>query len=269
MSPRGLYYSGGLHLALLFFALFGLPDLFSDPPEPEPIVVTLEPLPISRISNVKPTPPKPPAPPEKKPPKPAPSPKPTPPVKKEEPTPKPEPKENPVKVEDKEAPPEKKEEKPKETPQEKDELDAILQDIKEKARQEMEQEKQPEAPVDAAPEHAAISDKHDPTLPLSISDRDAIISQIAQNWRVPAGAKGDYTLNVTVKVQVQTDGTVLRAELAAGDRMRAAGDPFFRAAADSAVRAVWKSSPLKNLPTDRYDAWKDMELTFNPKYLLY
>jgi hypothetical protein len=46
-------------------------------------------------------------------------------------------------------------------------------------------------------------------------------------------------------------------------------DPFYRAAAESALRAVLnpQCSPLK-LPPDKYEQWKILELTFNPKDLL-
>ena len=53
------------------------------------------------------------------------------------------------------------------------------------------------------------------------------------------------------------------------DTARAASDSFFRAAAESALRAVKNPncSPLK-VPLDKYDEWKTMTLTFNPKDLL-
>ncbi len=45
-------------------------------------------------------------------------------------------------------------------------------------------------------------------------------------------------------------------------------DSFFRAAADSALRAVHECSPLKNLPPEKYDTWHYMELNFDPKDML-
>ena len=41
-------------------------------------------------------------------------------------------------------------------------------------------------------------------------------------------------------------------------------DPVFRAVADSAVRAVRKCSPFKELQNVYYEAWKEIELTFDP-----
>ena len=48
------------------------------------------------------------------------------------------------------------------------------------------------------------------------------------------------------------------------DRARAMRDPFFRAAAESAQRAVYKCSPLR-VPKDKFSEWQDMTLTFDPR----
>ena len=41
-------------------------------------------------------------------------------------------------------------------------------------------------------------------------------------------------------------------------------DPAFRGAAENAVKAVRACEPFK-LPKDRYELWKDMVLSFNPR----
>ena len=101
-----------------------------------------------------------------------------------------------------------------------------------------------------------------------MSEKDAIRSQFIKCWNVPAGAKDAGNLIVVLRIALQQDGTVSDVKLANNDA-RYAGDSFFRAAADSAVRAVWMCSPLKNLPPDKYDAWGDMELTFDPSDMLF
>lgn len=261
---RSLFYSGGLHLALLIFAIFGLPDLFDTDHEPEPIVVTLMPLPISSVSNVKPVD----APIIKPPPKPltpAKAVKPTPPVKQTQPKPK----ENPVKMPTKDKAPEKKaEEKPKEKPQTKDELDAILESVRKDAQQ-VEDKKAPPKPAENVPQDGAISEKYNPTLPLSISDMDAIKSQVAPCWRMPAGAENDYTLVVTLNIQLNADGSLLKVEPLMNDRLKAASSPAFRMAMESAMRAISRCTPLKDLPSDKYDSWKDFDMVFDPKNMLY
>ena len=41
------------------------------------------------------------------------------------------------------------------------------------------------------------------------------------------------------------------------------GDPYFRAASESAIRAVKMCGPYK-LPVEKYDAWNDVIVTFDP-----
>jgi hypothetical protein len=102
-----------------------------------------------------------------------------------------------------------------------------------------------------------------------MSEKDAIRSQIAQNWSMPAGAKDAHELIVVLRINLAQDGSVMKVELASDSKSRYDRDPFFRAAADSAIRAVRLSSPLKNLPPDKYDTWRDLELGFDPKEMLF
>lgn len=264
---RGAYYSAGLHVAVIILALLGLPSFFDDD-EPEPMVLTVELLPITKISNVPPSQ-KPLAPKKEEQQKKGPA---TPPKKSNAPLP---PKKEAVKVPEKKIekkPAEKpKPKKPEEKPEEKPEVDAlddILKDVRNEAMDPDANKKEVKKP--AAPTNIAKSNApYDPSLPMSISEMDAIRGQFVKCWRVPAGAKNDYELKVHVNVQLRPDGSVISAQLAGGDLVRYNTDTFFRGAADSAIRAVHKCSPLKNLPADKYSTWKDMELTFDPRDLLY
>lgn len=51
--------------------------------------------------------------------------------------------------------------------------------------------------------------------------------------------------------------------------MRYMGDSYFRAAADSVLRAIRnpRCNPLE-LPADKYDLWKEMTVTFDPREML-
>lgn len=101
---------------------------------------------------------------------------------------------------------------------------------------------------------------------LTISQEDALRRQIEQCWNVPSGARDAQDMVVEIHVTVNPDRTVKAAEIVSNIP---ADDPFFRAAAESAKRAILnpKCSPLL-LPEDRYDSWKEMTLRFNPKDVL-
>jgi hypothetical protein len=102
---------------------------------------------------------------------------------------------------------------------------------------------------------------------LSASEIDLVREQIEQCWNVPAGARDAKDLVIEVKAVVNPDGTVQEATII--DQGRYGGDPYYRAAAESARRAVLnpRCSPLK-LPPDKYDSWRDLDLFFNPKDVL-
>jgi hypothetical protein len=77
------------------------------------------------------------------------------------------------------------------------------------------------------------------------------------------GARDAKELTPEFRVAMNADGTVSGAELL-NDR---SDDPFFRAAADSARRALLNANchgPLK-LPPDKYDLWQTFTITFDPK----
>ena len=287
VEHRSLSYSALLHLLLVLVAFVGLPVLLPPRPDPAPLVMSVELLPISEVSNVKPSDqpiqkeqhaqavktPKPVEPTAKEPPKaPAPQPKPVektpPPVPVEEKhfdpmegaAPKPADKPKPVE-------PPKDEAKPKETAKPKaDDFAALLSKLKEENKTEPSK-----TAKDAAntTENKTKSDApYDASQPLSISERDAIRSQFIPCWRAPAGAKDAASLAVRVRVELLQDGTVQTATLVVDQLARYASDPFFRAAADSALRAVHKCSPLKNLPPEKYGTWGTMEINFDPKDML-
>ncbi len=102
---------------------------------------------------------------------------------------------------------------------------------------------------------------------LSASEVDMIREQISRCWNIPAGARDAKDLVVEIRVVVLPDGTVQQATIV--DQGRAAADPFFRAAAESARRAFFNPlcRPLR-LPPDKYDLWKDMVVDFSPKDVL-
>ncbi len=265
MESRSLTYSLMLHVVLVLLAAFGLPVLLPDKPDPTPMVMSVDLLPISEISNVKPS--DKPIQEEKK----APSVKTTKPVEptvKEKP-PEPKPPE-PQKTEPK--PPEKAEalpgEKPKPEEKKKEEkkvdpkeFAALLNKLKQEAKPE------PKTAKDATSAEAnkTKSDApYDDSLPMSMTEKDSIRSQFIPCWRMPAGAKDPQSLAARIKIQLMPDGTVQSATLASDQAGRYASDTFFRAAADAAMRAVHQCSPLKGLPPEKYGSWREMELNFNP-----
>lgn len=262
ISP-GKQYSLVLHLALLVVMIFGLPDFLHKKLETEPEAISVQILPMAPVSNVKPQ--------ERVEPKPEKKPvekehterKPTPEahkvIEKPQPKPIPVPTKNAVKI------PVKKMEKPvpKKT-REEDPLASVLNSVKEEAKAEASKRPTEKSVTPQPNQNEAKSDNYNASMPLSMSEKDAIRQQLQRCWVVPAGAKDAQNLVVNLHITVGEDGTVTSVELS-GDQGRYSSDSFFRAAADSAIRGVRECSPLKNLPSEKYGNWRDMDLTFDPK----
>jgi hypothetical protein len=102
---------------------------------------------------------------------------------------------------------------------------------------------------------------------LTASEIDLIREQIERCWDVPAGARDAKNLVVEIEVSLNPDGTVRQARIV--DTARMASDPYFRAAAESARRALFNPlcTPLR-LPPDKYPIWREMVLNFDPKDIL-
>ncbi|MGO4197098.1 hypothetical protein AB4Z13_17270 [Rhizobium sp. YAF28] len=98
---------------------------------------------------------------------------------------------------------------------------------------------------------------------LSQSEVDAVRGQISGNWSVVSGLAGAGDVHLQVRFQLDQAGNVV------GDpEVIATGGPDAtrQALKSSVYRAVMKSSPLKNLPADKYEGdngWNEMVLNFD------
>lgn len=285
MMRRAAIGSGLFHLAIFLFAWFGLPDLFRRELPPEtPLVVEV--LPLAEITNVpppKPEPPKvaekPPEPPKPEPPKPEPPkvveqpkpepPKPEPPKPVAAPPPPPPPPPAPtLKAELPPPPPPKP--KPAPTPPKPQknafDLDSMLKDLTKPKPQAAAPSPTPPAPQQqAAAPRASTNAPSNPTLPVSMTEMDAIRRHIERCWNPPVGAKDSDKQIIDVKVSLDPDGTVRDARAADQGRMRS--DDFYRAAAESAERAIRRCSPLP-IPREKYDQFRDFTMSFNLREML-
>jgi outer membrane biosynthesis protein TonB len=108
------------------------------------------------------------------------------------------------------------------------------------------------------------AEPYDSGLPVTMSEIEAVRRQIERCWNLPAGAKDAENLIVSIRVEMNIDGTPRTAVATDQGRMRS--DPFYRAAAESAVRAVLnpRCHPF-TLPREKFKRWQTMTLVFNPK----
>lgn len=100
-------------------------------------------------------------------------------------------------------------------------------------------------------------------LTMSINEIDLFRRQVSQCWNPPVGGLGAEDLLVKLRLELNSDGTLKNQPRV----MNRSGSPFFRAAADSATRAIWQCQPY-NLPQEKYKLWRDMIINFDPRNML-
>jgi len=97
---------------------------------------------------------------------------------------------------------------------------------------------------------------------MSVKEIDALRARIAQCWSPPPGGLGAEDIVVKLRLKLNEDGTLIGYPAVTNS----GSSPFFQAAADSAVRAVYQCQPY-SLPSDKYALWRDMILNFDPRQM--
>jgi hypothetical protein len=97
--------------------------------------------------------------------------------------------------------------------------------------------------------------------------QDAIRSQLTPCWNLPTRPVDAAPVIVLLRIQLRNDGSLLvPPEILSIAGVGASNTAYGRAVANSARRAVTLCSPLK-LPLNLYDAWRDVEINFDPSQL--
>jgi hypothetical protein len=90
----------------------------------------------------------------------------------------------------------------------------------------------------------------------------AIQTQLFNCWRLDPGVAKAEDMVVEIRVVLNPDGSLQRADVV--DVARMSRDGYFLAAAENAQRAIIKCAPFR-LPLDKYQTWRDITLRFNPR----
>ena len=95
--------------------------------------------------------------------------------------------------------------------------------------------------------------------------RTLLQSEIYRCWSPPVGAPHPERLIVSYELFLNRDGSVAQPpQLTADSSSATAGDPYMRAAAEAARRAIYTCAPYQ-LPADRYNQWHDVTFVFDPR----
>jgi colicin import membrane protein len=100
---------------------------------------------------------------------------------------------------------------------------------------------------------------------LSQSELDALRARLMQLWNPPVGIRNAGDMVIRVRVLLRPDGT-----LAGPPRVLTSGQgATFESSRDSAVRAIFRGQPFDMLRPQTYETWKDIEVTFDPRDMLF
>jgi len=99
-------------------------------------------------------------------------------------------------------------------------------------------------------------------MTMSVNELDALRARISECWTPPPSGLGADAIVVKLRLKLNKDGTLEGYPTVTNQ----GSSPFFQAAADSAVRAVYQCQPYV-LPAAKYALWRDMILNFDPSLM--
>ena len=95
---------------------------------------------------------------------------------------------------------------------------------------------------------------------MTMNEIDAFRAQVSRCWNPPVGGLGADRLVVKMRLKLKRDGMLDNPP----QLMNLQSSPFFAAASDAALRAVWQCQPY-DMPVKKYPVWRDMILNFDPR----
>ena len=106
-------------------------------------------------------------------------------------------------------------------------------------------------------------DQFNHELQLSMTEIDSIRSQIIRSWNQIAFLGRDDNMSVTLLLNMDKSGNVINIQTVLENN----SNPLYGAFVDSAIRAVKMASPIKNLPLNKFQSWKEIEMPFSTRDL--
>ncbi len=87
----------------------------------------------------------------------------------------------------------------------------------------------------------------------------SIRTQLEKCWSIPSIIGDKENFSVKINLLLSPQGEIIMADIIDSDSYQR--NSLFRSTADSAMRAVYKCSPL-SLPSEHYHIWKEVMLDF-------
>jgi len=89
---------------------------------------------------------------------------------------------------------------------------------------------------------------------------NSIRDKLTECWSIPEGIVYKENFSIKINLLLSSKGEIVVANVA--DSSSYQNNPLFRSAADNAMRAVYKCSPLIGLPAEHHHIWREVTLDF-------
>jgi colicin import membrane protein len=265
MMKRSMIASGVLHAVVIVAATVAWPHAIEQSEE-VPSVVPVDLVTIADVTNIAPSAPEPQKletpPPEPVPPPPAAAPPPPPQaeVAPIEPDKAPPPKEE---QKNASAPPNPVRPRRKPAPDQKFDVDTVIALLDKRAPRPA-----PPPPPNAKPAETTVKGLGAQDA-FTMDLKDALAAQMYRCWHPDVGAPNPEQLIPQVRVFLAQDGSLVQPpSLEPASRSAAAANPYMRSAGEAALRAVRECEPYKGLPPNKYDDWREIVMTFDPRKMI-
>ncbi len=144
----------------------------------------------------------------------------------------------------------------------KDEADKLVAAATAKAQKEAEAKAIEEALLQATSDVAPSAPAGPP---LTSSEKNGLVLAVQQCWNVPVGLQNASDLVVVLAVELTPDGALVSSPTL----IEPSGTPqgTTRQAFEAGRRALIRCAPY-DLPRDKYEQWRQLEVVFNPKKMV-
>ncbi|MCS0503914.1 cell envelope biogenesis protein TolA [Ancylobacter mangrovi] len=104
---------------------------------------------------------------------------------------------------------------------------------------------------------------------LSLTELDALRAYLARFWHMPTGAADVGRVKVMVVLRLSPNRTLIGRPEVVG--MENASNPYAPQMRESVLRAIYAAAqqpnPFPMLSAEKYDVWREMQLTFDPSWI--
>ena len=95
---------------------------------------------------------------------------------------------------------------------------------------------------------------------MTVNELEALRARLAECWSPPLGWTDPAEVRVVLMLELNQDGTVAGTPAV----LESPQGAYSNTAPESALRAVRRCAPY-SLPAEKYDAWKQVKVTFDPR----